>query len=192
MKRIISVSLGSSKRDHRVELEFFGEKVTVERVGTDGDLAKAVQMIKQLDGQVDAFGMGGIDLYLFAGAKRFTVRDAAKMARAARTSPIVDGSGLKNTLERRVVQFLNDQLNIDLKGKKVLMASSRPVRYGPGFQLGRGGSGFWRSDFCVGNTGSNPDFTGTGKAGPDIVAGHNSNALPVTLSDRFQAGALHS
>lgn len=123
MKRIISVSLGSSKRDHRVELEFFGEKVSVERVGTDGDLSKTIQMIEQLDGQVDAFGMGGIDLYLFAGTKRFTIRDAAKIARAARTSPIVDGSGLKNTLERRVVQFLIDRLNIDLKGKKVLMAS---------------------------------------------------------------------
>lgn len=123
MKRIVSVSLGSSKRDHRVELEFFGEKVTIERIGTDGNLAKAIQMIEQLDGRVDAFGMGGIDLYLYAGAKRFTIRDAAKMAGAARITPIVDGSGLKNTLERRVVQFINDQLNIGLKGKKVLMAS---------------------------------------------------------------------
>ncbi len=123
MKRIVSVSLGSSKRDHRVELEFLGEKVTIERIGTDGDLVKAIRMIKELDGQVDAFGMGGIDLYLFAGKKRYVVRDAAKLARAARRSPIVDGSGLKNTLERRVVHFLNERLNIDLKGKKVLMAS---------------------------------------------------------------------
>ncbi len=124
MKHIVSVSLGSSKRDHRVELEFFGEKVTVERIGTDGDLSKAIQMIKTFDGKVDAFGMGGIDLYLFAGQKRFMVRDAAKMARAARKSPIVDGSGLKNTLERKVVQFLNDQLDLKLKEKKVLMSSA--------------------------------------------------------------------
>ena len=123
MKRIVSVSLGSSKRDHRVELEFFGEKVIVERIGTDGDLSKAIQMIEQLDGQVDAFGMGGIDLYLFAGPKRYTIKDAAKLARAARISPIVDGSGLKNTLERKVVRFLNERLNIGLKGKNVLMAS---------------------------------------------------------------------
>ena len=123
MKRIVSVSLGSSIRNHRVEVEFFGEKVTIERIGTDGDLAKAIQMIKTLDGQVDAFGMGGIDLYLIAGKKRYVIRDAAKMAWAARKSPIVDGSGLKNTLERKVVHFLNDNLNIELKSKKVLMAS---------------------------------------------------------------------
>lgn len=124
MKRIVSVSLGSSTRNHRVEMEFFGEKVTIERIGTDGDLRKAIQMIEELDGQVDAFGMGGIDLYLFAGKKRYVIHDASKIARAARKSPIVDGSGLKNTLERRVVYFLNDSLNINLKSKKVLMASA--------------------------------------------------------------------
>lgn len=124
MKRIVSVSLGSSTRNHRVEVEFLGEKVTIERIGTDGNLPKAIQMIEILDGQVDAFGMGGIDLYLFAGKKRYVISDAAKMARAARKSPIVDGSGLKNTLERKVVHFLSDNLNIDLKSKKVLMASA--------------------------------------------------------------------
>jgi hypothetical protein len=105
-------------------VEFLGEKVTIERIGTDGNLPKAIQMIEILDGQVDAFGMGGIDLYLFAGKKRYVISDAAKMARAARKSPIVDGSGLKNTLERKVVHFLSDNLNIDLKSKKVLMASA--------------------------------------------------------------------
>jgi hypothetical protein len=124
LKRIVSVSLGSSTRNHRVEVEFLGEKVTIERIGTDGNLPKAIQMIEILDGQVDAFGMGGIDLYLFAGKKRYVISDAAKMARAARKSPIVDGSGLKNTLERKVVHFLSDNLNIDLKSKKVLMASA--------------------------------------------------------------------
>ncbi|NLW46727.1 MAG: quinate 5-dehydrogenase [Firmicutes bacterium] len=124
MKRIVSVSLGSSTRNHRVEVEFLGEKVTIERIGTDGNLSKAIEMIENLDGKVDAFGMGGIDLYLIAGKKRYVIKDATKMARAARKSPIVDGSGLKNTLERKVVHFLSDNLNINLKSKKILMASA--------------------------------------------------------------------
>lgn len=124
MKRIVSVSLGSSTRNHRVEVEFLGEKVTIERIGTDGNFSKAIEMIENLDGKVDAFGMGGIDLYLIAGKKRYVIKDATKMARAARKSPIVDGSGLKNTLERKVVHFLSDNLNINLKSKKILMASA--------------------------------------------------------------------
>jgi hypothetical protein len=104
-------------------VEFFGEKVSIERIGTNGDLEKAIGLIGSLDGKVDAFGMGGIDLYLIAGNKRFVVKDAARMAKAAQTTPIVDGSGLKNTLERRVVAFLQEQLKLNLEGKKVLMVS---------------------------------------------------------------------
>lgn len=124
MKHIVSVSLGSSSRDHRAEVEFLGEKVVVERIGTNGDLNQAINLIESLDGKVDAFGMGGIDLYLYAGKKRFIVKDAARMAAAARKSPIVDGSGLKNTLERRVVHFINDDLHLDLPNQKVLMVSA--------------------------------------------------------------------
>ncbi len=124
MKRIVSVSLGSSVRDHRVEVEFLGEKVTIERIGTNGDLKKAIEMIGELDGKVDAFGLGGIDLYLISGSKRFIIKDAARMARAAQKSPVLDGSGLKNTLERQVVDYLQNQLKIQLEGKKVLMVSA--------------------------------------------------------------------
>jgi hypothetical protein len=124
MRRIVSVSLGSSKRDHRVEVEFLGEKVTIERIGTNGDLEKAIELIKELDGKVAAFGLGGIDLYLIAGSKRFMIRDAARIAKAAQQSPVVDGSGLKNTLERQVVDYLENNLHLQLKGKKVLMVSA--------------------------------------------------------------------
>jgi len=123
MKRVVSVSIGSSSRNHRAEVEFLGEKVIIERIGTDGSLPKAIALIEELDGKVDAFGMGGIDLYLFAGSKRHIVKDAARIARAARRTPIVDGSGLKNTLERRLVRFLQEELQLKLNQKKVLMVS---------------------------------------------------------------------
>lgn len=123
MKRIVSVSLGSSKRNHTATANVLGEEVVVERVGTDGSIEKAIALIKELDGKVDAFGMGGIDLYVYAGANRYAFRDAQKIAVAAQKSPIVDGSGLKNTLERRVVRYVDKEI-MPLKGKKVLMVSS--------------------------------------------------------------------
>jgi len=121
VKRVISVSLGASKRDHCVETTVLGEKFLIERRGTDGDMAKAVKLIKDLDGKVDAFGLGGADLYLFAGNKRYTIRDAAKIARAAQETPIVDGSGLKNTLERRVINHLHHHEGLTFNDKKILM-----------------------------------------------------------------------
>ena len=58
MKRAVSISIGSSKRDKAVEVDLLGEKVRIERIGTDGDMEKAAQLFKELDGKVDAFGLG--------------------------------------------------------------------------------------------------------------------------------------
>jgi hypothetical protein len=123
VKQIVSVSLGSSKRDHRAEVEVLGERVVVERVGTDGSIERAIAKVKELDGKVDAFGMGGIDLYVYAGGRRYAFRDARRIAAAAVRTPMVDGSGLKHTLERRVVDYV-DRHVLPMRGRKVLMVSS--------------------------------------------------------------------
>jgi len=38
MKRAVSISIGSSKRNKSVTVELLGEQVTIERIGTDGDM----------------------------------------------------------------------------------------------------------------------------------------------------------
>ncbi|NLW08112.1 MAG: quinate 5-dehydrogenase [Clostridia bacterium] len=124
MKRVVSISLGSSKRDHQVEASFLGEKFLIERIGTDGDMQRMISLIKELDGRVDAFGLGGMDLYIRAGSRCYLIREAAKIARAAKETPIVDGSGLKDTLERRVIVDLTRQGRLDFRGKKVLLVSA--------------------------------------------------------------------
>lgn len=124
MKRIVSISIGSSLRDHKVETEILGKKFLIERIGTDGDIKKAIQIVRELDGKVDVFGMGGIDLFLYGrNNKRYLLRSALPILKAAIKTPIVDGSGLKNTLERRVVRFVNDQCNIPFMGKRILLVS---------------------------------------------------------------------
>jgi len=121
VKHIVSVSIGSSKRNKRTEQELLGEKVIVERIGTDGSIEKAIEIIRELDGKVDAFGMGGIDLHVACGRKRYTLRDAIPIANAAKKTPIVDGSRLKGTLERRVIRHLDKHSIVDFKGKTVLL-----------------------------------------------------------------------
>ncbi|MFO7941079.1 MAG: quinate 5-dehydrogenase [Bacillota bacterium] len=129
MKRVVSVSLGSSRRDHRVEVEILGEEFVIERRGTDGSLERAVAMIRELDGHVDAIGLGGVDLYLVSAGRRYMLRDARRMLEAAEITPVVDGTGLKNTLERRTVAWLDDNGVIDFEGKNVLIVSALD-RYG--------------------------------------------------------------
>jgi len=124
MKRVVSVSLGSSTRDHRADVELLGEAFDISRVGVDGKLDVAIAKVRELDGRVDAIGLGGIDVYLYAGTKRYALRDGLRLLEAAKTTPVVDGSGLKNTLEREAVRFMREELKIDLRGRKVLMVSA--------------------------------------------------------------------
>ncbi|MGZ3518250.1 MAG: quinate 5-dehydrogenase [Vulcanimicrobiaceae bacterium] len=124
MKTVVSVSLGSSTRDHHAVVELLGEQFDISRVGTDGKLDAAIERVKELDGKVDAIGLGGIDVYLYAGKHRYALRDGLRLLDAAKTTPVVDGSGLKNTLEREAVRYMQDVLGIDLRGKHVLMVSA--------------------------------------------------------------------
>jgi len=124
LKRVVSVSLGSSKRDHKVIVDLLGEKVEISRVGTDGDFNRALDMLRELDGKVDAIGLGGIDVYLYVRQKRYAIQDGLRLMDAVKVTPVVDGSGLKNTLEREVVRILARETTLIKEGTRVLMVSS--------------------------------------------------------------------
>ena len=102
MKRAVSISIGSSKRDKAVEVTMLGEKVSIERLGTDGDMEAAALKYKELDGKVDAFGVGGADLGLMVDNKWYPLYSVRPMVRYVKNTPIVDGVGLKNTLGKQV------------------------------------------------------------------------------------------
>jgi hypothetical protein len=120
MKRAVSISLGSSKRDKKVVVNFNGEEIQVERVGMDGDIAKARQMYLDLDGKVDAFGVGGVDLYLRLDEREYPLHAALKLVSGVRQTPLCDGRGLKHTLERRVFELAKSQLG-DIRFKQAFV-----------------------------------------------------------------------
>ena len=105
MKRAVSVSLGSSRRDKRVVVRFKDEEVLVERIGTDGDVEKARRLYAELDGEIDAFGVGGVDLYIRLDGREYPLRAALSLVRDVHHTPLCDGRGLKHTLERRVFEL---------------------------------------------------------------------------------------
>jgi hypothetical protein len=111
MKRAVSISLGSSKRDKSVTVNFGEQEILVERIGTDGDVAKARQMYLELDGKVDAFGVGGVDLYLRLDEREYPLHAALKLVEGVTQTPLCDGRGLKHTLERRVFELAKLQLD---------------------------------------------------------------------------------
>lgn len=118
-KHVVSVSLGSASRDVDVTVELLGETVRIQRRGTDGSVPAARALVAELDGQVDAIGLGGLDLFLQWMGRRYYFREARAIASAARRTPVVCGAGLKDTLERRAVALLDR--SIGWRGRRVLL-----------------------------------------------------------------------
>ncbi len=143
MKRAVSISIGSSKRDKAVEVELLGEKVSIERIGTDGDMEKAARMYQEMDGKVDAFGVGGADLGVLVDQKWYPLYSVQKMVRFIQKTPVVDGAGMKNTLEYRIAPFIEAKIGEYVRslGKKVLVPSGSD-RWGMG-------QGFLKSGYEV-------------------------------------------
>ena len=146
MKKIVSVSLGSSTRDHQVKVDWLGERIDIRRMGFDGSLDRAIAALHELDGTVDAIGLGGIDVYLYAGKHRYALRDGLRMLEAVKKTPVVDGSGLKNTLERETIAYLQKNGIIDFKGLSVLMVSALD-RFGMAQALVEAGADVTFGDF---------------------------------------------
>ncbi|MDD4237416.1 MAG: quinate 5-dehydrogenase [Desulfotomaculaceae bacterium] len=121
---MVSVSLGSAGRDHEVENEVSGCRLLIQRFGTGGNLARAAELLRNLDGKVDALGLGGVNLYLRAGARRYQLRDGARLAAQVRRTPLVDGSGIKDTVEKELVRFIKKQAGWPRQGQVVLIVSA--------------------------------------------------------------------
>lgn len=126
---MVSISLGSSRRNHRAQIELLGYRISIERIGVDGDKEKFKKLLAELDGQVDVFGLGGADLYLRAGRYRYEVVDVARLVSGLKKTPIVDGGELKIAWEREIPRYLKERENLDMAGKTALIMSGMD-RYG--------------------------------------------------------------
>ena len=138
MKRAVSISLGSSTRDKKVTLTLLGKEITIERTGTDGDVEKAIQLYNDLDGKVDAFGVGGIDLGLHVADRYYPLYQAQKLVADVHHTPVVDGGGLKLTLERGIAQVIEREIGDEIQPKRVLITAGVD-RYGSAISFDEAG-----------------------------------------------------
>lgn len=124
MKHAVSISIGSSRRDKVAEISLLGETVLLERRGTDGDTARARALFAELDGKVDALGVGGTDLGLRVGDRYYPMHSVAHLVADVHRTPVVDGNGLKTTLEAGLGELLSGPLAGYITKRSVLVTTA--------------------------------------------------------------------
>jgi len=58
------------------------------------------------------------------GEKRYAFKQIQKLVAGAKITPVVDGSGLKHTLERETIRTLQKEGTVDFKDERVLLVSA--------------------------------------------------------------------
>lgn len=112
-----------SSSDYEFTTQIFDERVHVRRFGTDGDASRASELIKKFDGQVDAMGLGSMNIYFRLGQRTYIHKQILQIANSAKATPVVDGIHLKNTFERWIISQIAEQQRGIFSHKKVLFVS---------------------------------------------------------------------
>ncbi|MCL2526734.1 MAG: quinate 5-dehydrogenase [Coriobacteriia bacterium] len=126
MKKVVSISLGSSERDHQVQVRLGEEDFIVCRQGTDGDFELLKKRLAEMndDPEVAAIGLGGADLFLNAAGRTYWFREMKPLAKIVTKKAFVDGSGLKGEVEADTVRYMQEDLGVDFSNKKVMVTSA--------------------------------------------------------------------
>jgi hypothetical protein len=124
MHRAVSVSLGSSGRDKEVTIQLSGKDVRLERHGADGDEKKAKAMFEELDGKVDAFGVGGVELGICLPWRDYPLRSGVNLVSGVTRTPYTDGHRLKKVLESRAMPFVESHLAGKIPNKKAFLVEA--------------------------------------------------------------------
>ncbi|MFN2194714.1 MAG: serine carboxypeptidase, partial [Anaerolineales bacterium] len=119
MKKILVIDL--SAREENVVGTILGQQLDVHLVGCAGDPERALELIEAYDGQVDAIGLDGMPSHLqLAGVKK-EFQTSAPLFAANSSTPIVDGSGIRDALESWSITLADRAQPGIFSHKRVLM-----------------------------------------------------------------------
>jgi hypothetical protein len=117
IKKVVSISLGSSLRDKITETEILGCHFIIQRIGVDGDRNKMVQMIKKFDGKVDVITTGGIHINYVTLNRTMRFRETRRYVNAATKTPVIDGETYREIVEPMFIKQLIDKKILNPKQK---------------------------------------------------------------------------
>jgi predicted amino acid dehydrogenase len=156
-KKIVIIHI--NQENSTATVAFLGKTVTIERRGCAGDPDRALKLIEEYDGQVDAIGLEGLPGELALGSVRRPHMIGAKLLAAAKQTPIVDGGGIRDGLERWAV-ILADRAQPGIFAQKRVLMAPGLNHSGLAQSLGRRGSSIRYADpviyFAL------PDWPGVG------------------------------
>ena len=125
MKQVVSISLGASDKDYEFETEFLGQDFRITRIGTDGDLDKAAELLLAWDRRADAIGLGQVKFPYGIGPRYLTRKQGTQLkALGARVqTPVTTGSALRDVSFEWALRYIEYKFGNYFDNARVLFLS---------------------------------------------------------------------
>ena len=123
MKKVVTVTLGSSKQDFEFKTEFLGQSFSVRRLGADQDTGKAWELMRRHQATADAIGLGEISDHYNVGLRTVTNKETKRLTNVVTRVPVTTGATLRRLLQVRAIHYVQKELGHYFNNNLVLFLS---------------------------------------------------------------------
>jgi predicted amino acid dehydrogenase len=123
VKKVSTISLGSSKQDFEFETRFLGHSFQVRRLGADDDIGKAWELMRRQQAECDAIGLGEVGDHYRVGQDTRVNKETQRLLNVVTRVPATTGATLRRLLQVHAVRFVQNQLGHYFNNNLVLFLS---------------------------------------------------------------------
>ena len=123
MKKVVSISLGSSKLDCNFKTKFLGQDFQVVRIGADHKSWRARQLLREWQGKADAIGLGMVLDHYWVGTNYFLQQSTRKLEKLAGDTPVSTGAKLREIVQEWSLRSAQVELGNIFNNARVLFLS---------------------------------------------------------------------
>jgi predicted amino acid dehydrogenase len=123
MKKVVTVTLGSSKKDFEFKTKFLGQDFSVRRFGADKDSSKAWELMRRQQANADAIALSDMPDHYHVGLRTVINKKSQHLMQVVTRVPVTTGASLRRLLQVRAVRHVQKELGQYFNNNLVLFLS---------------------------------------------------------------------
>ena len=123
MKKVVTVTLGSSKKDFEFKTKFLGQEFQVRRYGADKDSSKAWELMRRQQAYADAIALSDMPDHYHVGLRTVINKKSQHLMQVVTRVPVTTGASLRRLLQVRAVRYVQKELGHYFNNNLVLFLS---------------------------------------------------------------------
>ncbi|MBI5900873.1 MAG: dehydrogenase [Rhodocyclales bacterium] len=123
MKKVVTVTLGSSKKDFEFKTKFLGQEFSVRRFGADKDSTKAWEMLRRQQANANAIALSDMPDHYHVGLRTIINKKSQHLLQVVTRVPVTTGASLRRLLQVRAVRHVQKELGNYFNNNLVLFLS---------------------------------------------------------------------